>query len=144
MTAIEILAAWKAAAAAGGSQFYAEFERLTGFTEADVKRHFGDWNRLSHETAEKIAEDNGVTIREGGFQAYLATIKRTGRPPIAAIIDDEGADDDPNPRADKPWPASEDCTGCDGRIGPNGWHRFGCTLHGARASQLVVPVRVEE
>ena len=139
MTATDILTAWKTAQAAGGAAFYAEFERLTGFTEAAVKEHFADWNKLTHAAAEEVASENGVTIRDGGFQAYLADIKRIGRPRIAAIVGLLDEDDtDPNPRGDKSWPESEDCPGCDGRAGPEHPHRFGCTVHGAR--QVRVPV----
>lgn len=137
MTAHEILAAWEAATAAGGDRFYAEFERLTGFSEADVRRHFGAWARLRHETAEEVAVENGVTVREGGFQAYLSDIKRIGRPRTSTYVDD-GYEEDPNPRPEKPWPASEDCPGCPGRAGPENQHKFGCAVHGAR--QLRVPV----
>ena len=139
MTATDILTAWKAAGAAGGIKFYPEFERLTGFTEAQVKEHFAVWNKLTHEAAEEVAAENGVTVREAGFQAYLADVKRIGRPRIAAIVGQRDEDDsDPNPRQDKPWPEAEDCPGCDGRAGPEYAHRFGCTVRGAR--QTKVPV----
>lgn len=139
MTAHDILAAWRTATAAGGAQFYAEFERLTGFDEAAVKAHFAAWGKLRHETAEEIASNNGVTLREGGFQAYLAHIKRVGRPPIIAITDDGyEADEDPNPRQNKPWPESEDCTGCDGRAGAEYPHRFRCHARGVQ--QIRIPV----
>ena len=138
MTAHEILSAWNAARMVGGAQFYAEFERLTGFSEAQVKAYFASWTRLTHETAEEVAVANGVTIREGGFQAYLADVKRAGHPSTRAIIDLGYADyeGDPNPRVDKPWPAAEDCPGCDQSV--EGPHRFGCTLRGAQ--QVSVPV----
>ena len=139
----QLLEAWKNAA--NTSNFYAEFERLTGFSEADVKKHFGDWNKLRHETAEQIAEDCGVTIREGGFQGYLAIIKRNGRPHLRAIIDSGYfEDEDPNPRQGRPWPSSEDCKGCDGRDGAQYQHRFGCTRYGAKAGSLTLPVRETE
>lgn len=143
MNANEVLAAWKAAA--NTSSFYEEFEKLTGFSEADVKKHFAAWNKLRHETAEEIAEGNCVTIREGGFQAYLSVLTRTGRPPIRAIIDGGyEEDEDPNPRQDRPWPSSEDCRGCDGRDGAQYQHRFGCTIYGAKAGSLTIPVRETE
>lgn len=136
MTATDIMTAWKAAQAAGGAAFYGEFEQATGFDEAAVKRHFVDWNKLTHEAAEEIAAENGVTVREAGFQAYLADVKRIGRPRIAAIVGMRDEDDsDPNPRSGKPWPAAEDCSGCPGR---EGWHKFGCSVHGAQ--QVIVPV----
>lgn len=139
MTAIDILTAWRAAQASGGATFYSEFERRTGFSESDVKQHFADWNKLTHEAAEEVAFENGVTLREGGFQAYLADIKRIGRPRIAAIVGVRDEDEtDPNPRQDKPWPEAEDCPGCDGRAGAGYPHRFGCSVHGAR--QIKVPV----
>jgi len=140
MTAIEMLAAWKSAADTG--KFYEEFEKLTGFTEADVKQHFAAWNKLRHETAEEIAEDHGMTIREGGFQVYLTIIKQSGRVPLAAILDGGyEEDEDPNPRQDRPWPAAEDCKGCDGREGAQYRHRFGCTRYGAKAGSMTIPVR---
>lgn len=141
MTATDILTAWKAAGAAGGIKFYPEFERLTGFTEAQVKEHFGAWNKLTHEAAEEVASENGVTVREAGFQAYLADVKRIGRPRIAAIVGQRDEDDaygDPNPRSEKPWSEAEDCPGCPGRAGPEHPHKFGCSVHGAR--QVTVPV----
>lgn len=135
MTAREILAAWKAAAATG--RFYEEFQKATGFDEAAVKRLFAEWNGLTHDAAEEVASENGVTIREGGFQAYLADVKRIGRPRIAAIVGVRSEeDDDPNPRKDKAWPASEDCPSCDGRLGPEGWHRFRCASEGVRQATL--------
>jgi hypothetical protein len=139
MTAQEILAAWKAAAASGN--FYAEFEKATGFPEADVKKHFAAWGKLRHETAEEIATENDVTIREGGFQAYLADIKHIGHPRICGIVD-EGyyEDEDPNPRQGRPWSSSEDCKGCDGRDGAQYQHKFGCVYHGGRAGELRIPV----
>lgn len=140
MTAKEMLAAWKAATATGA--FYAEFEKLTGFSEDDVKKHFTAWNKLRHETAEEIADGHGMTIREGGFQVYLTIIKQNGRPPIRAIVDGGyEEDEDPNPRQGRPWPASEDCKGCDGRDGAQYQHRFGCTVYGAKAGSLTIPVR---
>lgn len=134
----EILAAWNQARASGGAAFYTTFEKLTGFTEEQVKAHFAAWGKLRHETAEEIATDNGVTIRDGGFQAYLSIFKRVGRPPIIAITD-EGyeEDEDPNPRLNRPWPEAEDCPGCCAPV--SGPHRFGCSIHGAR--QVRIPVR---
>jgi hypothetical protein len=85
VTATEILTAWRAAAASG--RFYEEFERLTSFPEAEVRRHFAAWGKLRHETAEEIAIENGVTVREGGFQAYLSDVKRRGGPRMSACVD---------------------------------------------------------
>lgn len=136
MTVEDILNAWKIAADSGG--FYEVFERLTGFSEYDVRRHFVDWNRLRHEIAEEIAEEEGVTIRSGGFQAYLAAIKRSGHPPISAILGISEEDDDPNPRPNKPWPRAEDCLGCDGRAGAQYQHRFGCSYYGARGDRFSI------
>jgi len=141
MNATEILAAWKAAAATG--DFYAAFEKATGLNEGQVKLHFTHWGKLRHETAEEIAEDHGMTIREGGFQAYLVSILRTGHPAIVTYADD-GYDEmwsDPNPRPGKPWPESEDCPGCPGRAGPEYPHKFGCRLYGARG--ITMPVNVD-
>lgn len=87
MTAKEMLAAWKVAST---KKFYEEFEKLTGFSKTEVEKHFGDWNKLSHETAEQIAYDCGVTLHEGGFQGYLATL--TSRPPIV----DDGPESEPS------------------------------------------------
>jgi hypothetical protein len=64
-----------------------------------------------------------------------------GTPTIAEMIAevDEVETDD---RSRKQWPPEEDCPGCDKhRDGP---HRFGCTLHGVRATQVVLPVRTRE
>lgn len=36
----------------------------------------------------------------------------------------------------KSWPIEEDCKGCD--MHKDGPHRFGCRIHGARTTQLVV------
>lgn len=139
MTAADILTAWKTAQAAGGAAFYSTFESLTGFSEAGVKQHFADWNHLTHAAAEEVAEENGVTVREAGFQAYLADIKRIGRPRIVAIVGVWDEDEtDPNPRLCKPWPEAEDCPGCSGRAGPEYPHKFGCFVHGAQ--QVKVPV----
>lgn len=139
MTARDILSHWNQARAAGGAAFYGEFHRLTGLSEAQVKEHFGAWNKLTHEAAEEIAAEHGVTVREAGFQAYLADVKRLGGPSIVAITGerDEG-DLDPNPRSGKPWPAAEDCPGCSGHTGIEGWHKFGCSVHGARQVKVSV------
>lgn len=37
---------------------------------------------------------------------------------------------------DRSWPHQEDCTHCPGKAGPNGTHKFGCALYGARGSQV--------
>ena len=79
MTATEVLAAWKSAGTSG-IQFYPEFERLTGFTEADVRKHFAAWNKLPRTAVDEIAAHNGVTVQDAGFQAYLADVSR-GLPP---------------------------------------------------------------
>jgi hypothetical protein len=138
VNAQEILAAWKAAA--DTSDFYAAFEKATGLNEGEVKLRFTHWTKLRHETAEEIAADHGMTVREGGFQAYLVSILRSGHPAIVTYAD-EGYDDawmDPNPRKDRPWPASEDCPGCPGRVGEQYQHKFGCAYFGAR--QIKIPV----
>lgn len=133
-TAQEILAAWNTARATGGAAFYSTFESLTGFTEADVRAHFKRWGELRHETAEAIAENHGMTLREGGFQAFLADETRE-HGGLAAALDD-GYEDDPNPRQDKPWPEAEDCRGCDRSV--SGPHRFGCSIHGAYQARIPV------
>lgn len=142
MTVQEILSAWKQARLAGGAQFYSVFESLTGFSETQVRDHFQRWCGLTHETVEEIATSHGVTVREAGFQAYLADINMSGHPRISAIIDEGyGLEDgpvDPNPRQNKPWPVAEDCSGCDQNI--NGPHRFGCTTMGAQSIKL--PLRI--
>ena len=137
----EVLDAWAAARAAGGDRFYEELHRLTGLTEADVKEHFAAWTKLRHETAEEVAEENGVTVREAGFQAYLTNVLRLGRPRIIALDDFGYVEDfDPNPRSHKPWPEAEDCKGCDGRDGLAYQHRWGCHIYGGKAGQVVLPV----
>lgn len=124
MTAVE---AWQRAAAS--ADFYGTLEELTGLNEAAVRSHWREWCALRHETAEQIAAAAGWTIGKGGFQSYLEVIRKTGRPPIAALMDG-GWPDDPQPRPRRPWPASEDCPGCDKREG--GPHRFGCAYRGGR------------
>ena len=43
---------------------------------------------------------------------------------------------DEDARADKPWPESEDCTHCPGRV--DGPHKFGCAVGGARQVKISV------
>lgn len=62
--------------------------------------------------------------------------RNDGKPTIAEMVSAVdakfGATD---PRADKPWPATEDCDGCNGhQLGP---HRFGCKSRYAAASHEV-------
>jgi len=52
--------------------FYDIFQELTGLTQIEVRNRFNEWNDLTHEEAERIAEKHGTTVRDGGFQAYLA------------------------------------------------------------------------
>lgn len=54
------------------------------------------------------------------------------RQPISSYFDD----DDSDPRADKPWPADQDCPGCSGHV--DGPHKFAC--YASRARQAVVTV----
>ena len=128
MSITRIQAAWLKASQGTEADFYPTFERLTGLRESDVRQCFADWNLLSHATAEQIAEGQGVSIREGGFQAYLAVIVATGRPPISALADE--VESDPNPQQGRMWPRGEDCPGCDGRAGAEYVHRFGCKYRG--------------
>jgi len=73
LTFEDIDSAWKAAQD-DPDTFYECMEVLTGFTKDQIKTHFADWNKLSHEEAETIAERHGITLEEGGFQAYLAEV----------------------------------------------------------------------
>jgi hypothetical protein len=70
----EVMAAWKEAQACETHDFYEKFYHLTGLDEATVKRRFSMWNLLPHEQAVAIAERNGVTVEEAGFQAYLVEV----------------------------------------------------------------------
>ena len=49
---------------------------------------------------------------------------------------DDDVDGDMDPRADKPWPADQDCPGCNGHV--NGPHRFAC--YASRKHQAVITV----
>lgn len=72
MDAVELLAAWKESQACGAHGFYEEFHRRTGLSEAKVKQAFHEWNLTPRSRVEEIADKHGVTLREGGFQAFLA------------------------------------------------------------------------
>lgn len=76
MTYAEIKAAWDTARsqALGLDSFYERFETLTGIPRDAVAEHFTAWNLLSHSEAEAVAERHGTTLRDGGFQAYLADV----------------------------------------------------------------------
>jgi len=76
MTTAELITAWHEAQLAyhDGGNFYAVFAEKAGLDEAEVKQHFRDWNELPHEQVVAIAERQGTTVREGGFQAYLAEV----------------------------------------------------------------------
>ena len=76
MTVIEIRTFWAKANALGRDLFYPAFAAGTGWDKATVQSHFRDWNTLTHERAEAIAAKHGVTIREAGFQAYLAEVSQ--------------------------------------------------------------------
>lgn len=39
---------------------------------------------------------------------------------------------------EKTWPYQEDCTHCPGKAGPDGPHKFGCALYGARQLRVSV------
>ena len=43
-----------------------------------VQAHFETWNALPHEEAIAIAEAHGITVEEGGFQAYLTNMVGQG------------------------------------------------------------------
>ena len=57
------------------------------------------------------------------------------RKPISSYFDDD-VDGDMDPRADKPWPADQDCPGCNGHV--NGPHRFTC--YASRKHQVVMTI----
>ena len=73
MTYAQIKAAWTEAQTAGPA-FYSKFEAATGLSQETVTTLFGRWNRLSFAETEGIAARHGTTLREGGFQAYLAEV----------------------------------------------------------------------
>lgn len=126
----EVIAAW-AAAEEAGADFYVEFERRTGISEVLIKDYWSTWTSIRHETAESFVRGTGRGMDEG-FQVLLASVLRLGRLPIELLVD-PGYAPEPNPRAGRPWPKSEDCPGCDGRVGPvHSRHRFGCSYGGAR------------
>lgn len=71
----EIKAAWtKAQERVVIADFYATFSAETGLTKDVVQGHFADWNQMPHSEAIAIAERHGTTVRDGGFQAYLAEV----------------------------------------------------------------------
>lgn len=129
LTINEVVAAW-AAAEEAGADFYAEFERRTGISETKVKEYWETWSNIRHETAESFVRGTGQSMDQG-FLVLLASVLRLGRLPIEILVD-PGYPPDPNPRLMRPWPKSEDCPGCDGRVGPSNTHRFGCSYGGAR------------
>lgn len=89
MNAHEALAAWKEAQACETPGFYEKFEQLTGINEFSVTSDFQCWGKLSHSTAVAIAERQGLTVHEGGFQAYLAELYwPTGSFPISQLAGD--------------------------------------------------------
>lgn len=61
-----------------------------------------------------------------------------GQPFLWEILGITREEFEAEPPRTKPWPIEEDCLGCDQH--KDGPHRFGCTLHGARAGQLRVSV----
>jgi len=71
MNVREIMGAWAAANAHETYPFYERFFQLTGITEDEVRYSFSEWNRTRSDRVQQIAEKHGVTVREGGFQAYL-------------------------------------------------------------------------
>jgi hypothetical protein len=79
-TTQRVMGAWEAAQGRmkAGESFYDaladELRDAIGvrWTESDIKGYFADWNRLSHTEALTIAEEHGVNVRKGGFQAFLA------------------------------------------------------------------------
>lgn len=76
MTCSELQAAW--AEARTQPDFYAAFEALTGLDKTTVGGHFAAWNQMPHSEAVAIAERQGTTVHDGGFQAYLAEVTASG------------------------------------------------------------------
>lgn len=72
MNVTEIMDAWKQANEHDTYSFYERFHQLTGLYEDEVKRVFQEWKRTRGHRVEEIATKHGVTVREGGFQAFLA------------------------------------------------------------------------
>ena len=74
MTAQELKDAWDEAQsrALESPGFYTHFQELTGISQQELGSKFKGWNLLSNEEAVSIAQKHGFTVREGGFQAYLA------------------------------------------------------------------------
>jgi len=71
MTVLELIEAWKEAQACDTHDFYTKFYHETGLTEAEVKRVFDQWNMTHRNRVEDIAGLHGITVEEGGFQAFL-------------------------------------------------------------------------
>jgi len=74
----EVRAAWKEAqeessAEGARNSFEEAFFHRTGLSKGEVEHAFTAWNRLPRDRVEEIAESHGVTVQEGGFQAYLVT-----------------------------------------------------------------------
>lgn len=67
----ELREAWEEAQACDTHDFYVKFYHLTGLDEEEVKRVFNEWGRTRPERVEEIAAKHGVSVREGGFQAFL-------------------------------------------------------------------------
>jgi hypothetical protein len=84
MTAQYILRVWNEARASEGADFYENLKAGTGLTEEQVTTAFADWNRLSYEEAFQISRRQGLTVREGGFQAYLA--EQYGQTPVQETL----------------------------------------------------------
>jgi hypothetical protein len=67
MTARDLLNIWRQAQAA--PDFYVAFEAKTGLTKDVVIKHFNTWNGLPYAEAQAIADRQGVSLKDGGFQA---------------------------------------------------------------------------
>lgn len=96
MNVTEIMAAWKEANNHGTYSFYERFCQLTGIPEDRVKYSFADWNRTRPERVEEIAQKHGVTVREGGSQAFLAERYWPDDPELQAIQNLTGHLGDPD------------------------------------------------
>ena len=84
MTAEHLIRVWKDAQLFEGEWFYDKLQMWTGLTKEQVTTAFADWNKLSHADAVAIAERHGVTVAEGGFQAYLA--EKYSQPPVQETL----------------------------------------------------------
>ncbi len=69
MKAHDLLDAWETSQKA--PDFWSSFSRLTGLQRKEVIRLFNVWNTTPLEQVEEIAARHNLTVRQGGFQAFM-------------------------------------------------------------------------